>query len=556
MSPIASKLPRSQQILLLALAGGFVSLVFASERLRGLLLNSFWLSAGAVAIAVPLGTFLAVVITKTSLLGRRFLQGLLLAWLFVPLFVQAAAWQVALGPGGWLIPLGTFSSQGVFASAWLPTVWVHGVAGIPWVALLVAAALCAIPREAEEDALLDAPSWMVLLKVSLPRAKAGILTGALWVAVVCLGEITVTDLYQVRTFAEEVYTSASVGSLSGPIVPLADDEGQVDFMTSDLVWGTVIAVCLVLVLLAAIVHRLPSAHYFTLDETWRWQLDHAAAPLLLLTWLLVINLIGVPLVSLIGKAGTEATRTETGIVRRWSPTKAAELVLRSPWEHRREVGWSIAIATSAAAGATLIGLVSAWALRTGFLPRIPTALLLATLFALPGPLVGVWLIRLLNHPPESSWAWLNTWYDNSILAPVLAQTIRTLPLATLLIWSQLSSISQQVLDSATSEGANWWRQLAYLAIPLRSKAIFAAFCLSFIVAMGELAATILVVPPGVSTLSIRIFGLMHYGADDQVSAICLVLALTTAISTLAVAWLLGWLKPGNKPYALPSDRLE
>ncbi len=542
MPVVSPSSPRPLRLLLLALVCGCASLALASARLRGLLLNSLWLSAGAVAIAVPVGTFLAIVITKTTLSGRRCLQWILVAWLFVPLFVQAASWQAALGQGGWLVPERPLDDRGVLLSGWAAAVWVHGIAGIPWVTLLVAASLRTIPREAEEDALLDAPAGKVLLAVSLPRAKAGILTGALWVAVVCLGEITVTDLFQVRTFAEEVYTSASVGSLSGPIVPLADDQGQVDFETSDLVLGTAIAVCLVLVLLAAIAHWLPSAHFFTLDEGWRWKLDRAVFPIAVLTWLLITNLVGVPLVSLVGKAGIQATRTETGIVRNWSATKAAELIARSPWEHRREVGWSIAIGATSAALATLLGVLLAWALRTGRLPLACAAFVLATMFALPGPLVGVWLIRLLNHATESPWAWLNSWYDNTILAPVLAQWVRTLPLATLLIWSQFASISQPMLDSATSEGANWWRQLGSIAIPLRANAILAAFCLSFIVAAGELAATILVAPPGVSTLSIRIFGLLHYGADDQVSAICLALALATGVGTSAVGWLLGWHK--------------
>ena len=548
--------PHLLRLPLVALVCGCVTLGFASARLRGLLVSSFWLSAGAIAIAVPVGAFLAVVIAKTTLPGRRLLLWILISWLFVPLFVQAAAWQAALGQGGWLIPLGPLNDRGVLLSGWSAAVWVHGVAGVAWVALLVNAALRTVPREIEEDALLDAPAWKVLLAVSLPRAKAGILTGALWVAVVCLGEITVTDLFQVRTFAEEVYTSASVGSLSGPIVPLADDEGQVDFATGDLVWGTVIAVCLVLSLLAAIAHWLPNAHFFSLDESWRWQLDRALFPVAVVTWLLMTNLVGVPLVSLVGKAGIQATRTESGIVREWSPTKVVELVARSPWEHRREVSWSLAIGATAAGLATVLGVLIAWSLRTGWLPLTFTAVVLAILFALPGPLVGVWLIRLLNHANDSPWAWLNPWYDNTILAPVLAQWIRTLPLATLVIWSQFANLSQQMLDSAKSEGANWWRLLVRIAIPLSWHAILAAFCISLLVAVGELAATILVVPPGVSTLSIRIFGLMHYGADEQVSAICLALALATGVGTLAICWLLGWLNPPNQPYASPSDPLE
>ena len=54
------------------------------------------------------------------------------------------------------------------------------------------------------------------------------------------------------------------------------------------------------------------------------------------------------------------------------------------------------------------------------------------------------------------------------------------------------------------------------------------------VAWGDLAASVLVVPPGVTTLSIRIFGLLHYGVEDQVAGICLALvAVFAAVAVLA-----------------------
>ena len=140
----------------------------ASDRLHGLLLHSLGLTLGTLAVALPLGVFLAVMLTKTTLPGRRVLGWLLVAWLFVPLFVQAAAWQAAVGQGGWLLPLARGSSAPLL-TGWFAAIVVHGTAAIPWVALFVGAALSAIPREAEEDALLDATPGRVLLRVSLPR---------------------------------------------------------------------------------------------------------------------------------------------------------------------------------------------------------------------------------------------------------------------------------------------------------------------------------------------------------------------------------------------------
>jgi len=42
------------------------------------------------------------------------------------------------------------------------------------------------------------------------------------------------------------------------------------------------------------------------------------------------------------------------------------------------------------------------------------------------------------------------------------------------------------------------------------------------IVFGDLAASILVVPPGVMTLPIRVFNLLHAGVDDQVAAVSLV----------------------------------
>ncbi len=59
-----------------------------------------------------------------------------------------------------------------------------------------------------------------------------------------------------------------------------------------------------------------------------------------------------------------------------------------------------------------------------------------------------------------------------------------------------------------------------------------------VLGLGELSASILVVPPGVTTVAIRIFGLLHYGVEDQLAALCLatllLISLLTAVILLAV----------------------
>jgi len=522
MSPEKNHLRFSYRLLFASLLGWAVCLALASTRLRGLLVNSTLLASGALLISVPLGTLLAVAIAKTSLRGRRLLECCLIALLFVPLYVQAAAWQAAVGPRGWLTGSG-------WLTGWCGAIWVHGVAAVPWVVLFVVATLRKVPRELEEEALQYAAAWQVLIRVSLQRAAVGVAAASLWVMVICFSEIAVTDLFQIRTFAEEIYTAANMGALDRQLA------------ANDLWLGTLAVVLLVMAALTAIWQWVPVTDFVSPTQGWTWQLRRSSWGLSLIVWLLVAVVVGAPVVSLLGKAGSQITQIEGQVVLDWSASKAARLIFNSPWEHRRELGWSLAIGSVATLAATTLAILLAWALRTRRLPLLPTALLLSLGFAIPGPLLGVWLIGCLNHPKDSMFWPLTLCYDHTILAPVLAQFLRALPLATLIVGAQFASLPQDVLDSARSEGAGWWRQLLSIALPWCWPAVGAAAGMALIVALGDLAATLLVSPPGVSTISVRIFGLLHYGAEDRVSALCLMLAIVLGVVTIAAWQLPRWL---------------
>src|SRR5690606_3708719 len=120
--------------------------------------------------------------------------------LFVPLYVLAAAWNGALGTGGWLTQ---WAAGETYAAPWLAgwrgAIWIHAMGAIPWVALLGAASLRTVERRLEEESLLDAGPLTVLRRVTLTRGAGGFWAAAMWTVVVCATEIAVTDLYQIRT---------------------------------------------------------------------------------------------------------------------------------------------------------------------------------------------------------------------------------------------------------------------------------------------------------------------------------------------------------------------
>jgi iron(III) transport system permease protein len=67
--------------------------------------------------------------------------------------------------------------------------------------------------------------------------------------------------------------------------------------------------------------------------------------------------------------------------------------------------------------------------------------------------------------------------------------------------------------------------------------VAAAALIGFVLAVGEVSATLLVTPPGVTTISVRIFQLIHYGVDDRVAAISLSIFGILGAFALVAAWL-------------------
>ena len=525
-----SALANNQRVAAAAAVGlAIIALATSCDaRTRGLLVNTLWLACGASAIAVPIGATLALLLFKTDLWGRKALLGVLTAMLFVPLYLYAAAWEAGFGFQGWYT-LAFRANANVEPPFWLPAIWIHGVAAVPWVVWIVGVALLRVEPEMEEDALLDGSPPRVLLHVSLVRVWPSLLVATAWIAAICATEITVTDLFQIRTFAEEVYTQATLAPGLGAAIAGTVDSAPLDFWR-----GT-----LVLVLVTGWILFFGGRYMYDVLTTpqrpawfWRWRRHRWMGQLLL--WGSIVLLVALPVANLAYKAGVVVEQFEEGRVRSWSVEKLAQRVAAAPSEHLREIRWTLVCGVVAATAALLIGALVAWPGRRGRPPKM-VLVTAALLLAVPGPVWGLATIAVLNWPVDSWLAHLTYWYDHTVLAPCVVQTIRALPLSIILLWVAIASIPPATLESAAGDGAGPLRQLWHIAVPQVWRSMAAVWFLAWILASGELAATDLVQPPGVTTLSSRVYRLLHYGVEDRVAAIALVMIGCVAAVTVAAA---------------------
>ena len=505
-------------ILVLLGSASALALVTIEHRTATLLGNTLCLSAATCAISLPLGVVLAWLLVRTDLPGRR--AGLVLfgVMLFVPLYLQAAAWQAGFGLQGWYA---LAHAAPVWLDGWTGAVWVHAMAALPWVVLIVGAGFWLVEPELEEHALLDGSPRQVFLRVTLPGALGAIGVATVWVIIVTAGEMSVTDLFMVRTYAEEVYTRLAVG-------PQPDDPPL------GILPGVVLTAWLVLAGLVLVARLAPGDRPISTGRRLVFSLGRWRAPIAVAVALGLFLVVGVPLASLCYKAGVVVTQVDVVRVRSWSLWKCLQMIAGSPARYAWEFVWSLGIGILAATASATAATVLAWAARRGGFRALAVLAITAVCLAVPGPIVGLGLIWLLNRPEIPPLVYL---YDQSILAPWLALALRGLAPATLVMWHAFRSLPPEMLDCAAVDGAGPLARLFRIALPCRLGALTLAWLVALSVALGDVAASILVVPPGVTTLSIQIFGLLHYGVEDRVAGICLALVAVFAAVAGVAAWL-------------------
>jgi iron(III) transport system permease protein len=493
-----------------------------TSRLLQLTWNTARLVAGTVLLALPSGTALAVLLYRTNMPARRFLRLIILLLLFIPLPLTASAWQAALGTGGWL-PLGIWSSAatgdpdvGPTGLVWKPwahglpaAIWIHATAGLPWIVWIVGYGLRSVEREAEEDALTIMRPLRVLWHVTLPRCRAVIWAAALWLVLQVATEITVTDVAQVNTFAEEVYTQIVVG-----------DDLSVLRSVAVATPSVILLGILVGLTVRTIERRVPSLesssgaplHFPLRSPAWL-----AGA---ILTVAIVGILALVPFASLVWKLGVHGAPESWSAEVAWTHLDRA-IHLRGEMAASRLM-WAFATGLLTAC----IGLVASWLVVGSRWFGVLIIGLVAMTWAVPAPIIGLGLKemidRLLALFPFRGMAKL-LYYGPSFLPVVWAHLIRFFPFAVAILWPAVRRIPVELRDAARVDGARPRQELRYLVLPLTLPFVGQAAVAIAVLSLGELGAEKLVETPDSETLAHVIFTLMHYGVTNDLAALCLLL---------------------------------
>jgi iron(III) transport system permease protein len=462
--------------------------LWLDARQQALLWNTTRLGLGTALLATVVGAPLGLALARTALRGKALLRIALSAPALLPPYVVALAW--------------TYLATGhAVISEWahsLPAaIVVLSLVLYPLSMLTTEVALRRIDGRLEDAALLSAPPSFVLRRITLPLAAPSVLAAALVIFVLSVSEFGVPGLLRVRVYTTEVFTAFAA---------------LYDFNRAMLVAVPLLVLCLIVGIVAAALagDRLVSPP------------RHSAIPPRLLdaSGLAMAGAVATVLIALalpVAVLAREALRVESlaSLVEGSAPAIANSLLLAT-------LG-----ATAVVGLAVWLGYARARApRRLGQLADI----LFVVAFAVPSTLVGVGLIALWNRPgPVGAVYGTEAMFVLGYLArfvpvaaPALAATMRYVP------------VSQE--EAAVVSGAGWFRTVTRIVLPQIRFGLQTTWVIAFVLAFGELGVSILVAPPGESTLPIRVYTIIANTPASHVAALALLqtAVILTPLASLAL----------------------
>ena len=467
---------------------GLIELAFPVGRRLSLLFNSLSLAASVSLTVGIIGVLAGCKLVYEQASVWRWIKWGFLLTAPVPPYIHALVWSSTVGSlnillkqyGASLPAYGFFMSYLVDTMAYLPL----GV-GLAMVGYML------VETPAVEAARLFKEDFRVFMEVVLPLASPMILAAVGFVFILVVTDYSVPTLYSYNVYSLEVFSEFSASNnpahsvwLSIPIV--------------------VITVAVLVYSLRGLRNTVQSSSVNRNDMEYRWSLPR---------WFTVIQLLSVSMVfvQVVFLVGGLILETGSFMSLYYAVEAASDDLLVSGL-----------IGLAGAALGTGFGYMLSARLGKGGLWWVLTAIPLA----LPSSIVGIGLIDAYTH-----WA---PWLYGTMAMPIIAVTTRFVAIATIIIYTQSKRVDPLLFEAAELFKKQKHQALLGVKLPLQKYGVAAAAAALLAFSVGELGSTLLVVPPGSETLTIRIFNYLHYGGSEEVAGLCLlIVALMMAMSGLA-----------------------
>lgn len=425
----------------------------------------------------------ALLLERTNLWGRSVFRLLYLLPLLIPPYLHAVVWTHLLSknsPIKWIGPLFKIHS--------LPgAIFVLTLAYFPLVTLLTISGLKSVNQHLEEASLIHHGPLKTIKSITLPLVTPQIFAGEIFVFIFVLVNFSVPDLLRVNVYPVEIFIQFSA------------------FFNEKA--ATLLSLPLILVAVALIALQnkyMKGKSYINLGGVKKRGKWLPLGPLVkcqfFLFFILLFTLsIILPIMVLFKVAGPFSN------------------YLKSFTTSKDQIGYSILLAFLGALGSIILSLFISYVTERRsdrkkqyleFISMLP--------LAVPAIVLGIGLIKVWNHP------WTNIIYGSSVII-IFGYMARFIPFGVWSVQSNLKQIPVHLEEAGLLTTSSWSKIFRKIVTPLCKPGLMAGFAIIFILSLGELATTLLIIPAGKSTLPLKIYNLMHYGAEHMVAALSLLL---------------------------------
>lgn len=425
----------------------------------------------------------------------------------MPMILHATAWEATAGKFGWwmLTQTGVRTNDagvyGFFAGG-IATGWIHGVVGAAMVTIATWMGTSRVPESTMGLASMEMGPAASFFRVALPMAAPWWITAMVATAMLAATEMTAADLYGFRTIADKFYL----------------------FYALDPDMASVLAICFVPLVIATAAMLAASV--------WRRRLvtqtEQTASPTVapesvgiasqviagVVAFTVGAVLVGIPLFGLLFKAGQDVVVVDDVASIQWSAALLIQRLAQAPQIFAAEYQWTAVIAAATACVCVSIAWLAAFWGRTHRVAERWLDIGSLALVCIPGPIVGLMVVRFF----QSGLPGMTELYQQTIVPTVIALSFRAGAAAYWILRSGYRGIDRVVLESAALEMSaprRFWK----IDRRLLARPAIAAWLAAALVASGDVPAMLPVIPAGVTTVSVRLFGLLHSGARYQEAAL-------------------------------------
>jgi len=469
-----------------------------SLRKATLLLNSLLLAGSVAIVGTSIALLAATAAAAQSNLWQRVFRWLLIATVVLPPYVHALTWTTIFDRlNAVLLSLGL---TGLHFHGWVASAWVQVIAFLPLAVLITQAGFRRVEEQLVAAARTQRADLEVLWWVVLPLAKPLLLAGSGLLFLLSLMDYSIPYLFGKNVYTLEVFADFSIHNQPGRTLMVA---------------FPLVGMALLIILISFAGARSLVVPSQGEDHLW-------CSGMSLPKWFHYLQNFSIIFLVIAALAPLIMLSALVGSL----PELIASLTNGAPET-------LFTLTTSLLTGLICLPFALAASRVLAIPDRRSLALWLITLLvlAIPPSLVGIGQVALWNR------SLFGGLYGSDTMV-VLTNLTRFMPLAAIVLTGQQRRTDQLLVDATrlfqknTAHG--WWK----IRLPMLAPGLLAAACLVMVLSAGELAATLIVIPPGRATLTLRIYNFIHYGSPEAVAGLSLALVMLVMVTSPLMAFLL------------------